>query len=207
MSFENDLKNLKRLFQDSQQQLKEFNEIIPIEHNPHHIYSPKLVNLLLQIGPQIEGVTDLITSKKSLKFERGVTSRIESINHDGVLSNFQITFTLNGALFTPFPLKKEWWTTYNETKHNLAQSQFDITSQSVLDALAALAALHRLADVISKTDEENLEYILEKQYWRKAFDYQSNDAETSRRIRATTSETWNSILFTISNYFVYSPHN
>lgn len=207
MGFENDLKNLKRLFQDSQQQLKEFNEIIPIEHNPHPIYSPKLVNLLLQIGPQIEGVTDLITSKKSLKFERGVTSRIESINHDGVLSTFHITFALNGALFTPFPLKKEWWTTYNETKHHLAQSQFDIKYQSVLDSLSALAALHRLADAIKGTNEENLEYILEKKYWKKTFDYQSNNPETSRRISAVMPGTWKSMLFVISNYFVYSPHN
>jgi len=207
MSFENDLKNLKRLFQDSEQKLKEFNEIIPIEHNPHPIYSPQLVNLLLQIGPQIEGVTDLIVSKKSLKFERGVTSRIESINHDGVLSTFQITFILNGALFTPFPLKKEWWTTYNETKHNLAQSQFDIKYQSVLDSLSALAALHRLADAIKGTNEENLEYILEKKYWKKTFDYQSNNPETSRRISAVMPGTWKSMLFVISNYFVYSTHN
>ncbi len=33
MSFENDLKNLKRLFQDSEQKLKEFNEIASYEHN------------------------------------------------------------------------------------------------------------------------------------------------------------------------------
>ena len=208
MSFENDLHNLKRLFADSEQELKKFNEIIPYEHNPVKIYSPKLVNLLLQIGPQIESLTDLIATKKALGFERGgVPARIERINHDSVLSRFEIIFKINGALITPFTLKQKWWTTYNETKHNLAQSQFDITSQSVLDALAALAALHRLADVISKTDEDNLEYILEKQYWRKAFWHQSNDAETSRRIRATTSETWNSMLFTISNYFVYSPYN
>lgn len=39
------------------------------------------MNLLLQIGPQIEGVTDLIASKKSLKFKRGeVPSRIKKIN-------------------------------------------------------------------------------------------------------------------------------
>lgn len=207
MSFENDLTNLKRLFQDSEQKLKEFNEIIPIEHNPHPIYSPQLVNLLLQIGPQIEGVTDLIVSKKSLKFKRGVPSKIESINHDGVLSTFQIIFTLNGTLFTPFPLKREWWTTYNETKHNLAQSQFNIKYQSVLDSLSALAALHRLADVIKVTDEENLKYILEKKYWRNEFNYQSYDPETSRRISATMSGTWKSMLFVISNYFIYSPHN
>jgi len=115
--------------------------------------------------------------------------------------------TLNGSLLTPFPLKQEWWTTYNNTKHDLAQSQFDIKYQSVLDSLSALAALHRLADVIKGTDEENLEYVLEKKYWRSTFDYQSNNSEVSRRISAVIPGTWKSMLFVISNYFVYSPHN
>jgi len=204
MSFENDLKNLKRLFQDSEQQLAEFNEIVPYEHNPNNIYSPKLVNLLLQIGPQIEGVTDLIASKKSLKFESGgVPSRIERINRNGVLSGFKITSLLNGLLFTPFPQKTSWWDTYNNTKHNLSQSQFDITYLSVMDTLAALAALHRLSDAIKGTSTENLEYILDKQYWDKTFEVQiGNQTGTAIGIPPP----WKSKTFKISNYFVYNPN-
>ena len=203
MSFENDLQNLKRLFGDSEQELKKFNEIVPFEHNPHEIYSPKLVNLLLQIGPQIESLTDLIASKKELRFERGgVPSRIERINHDGVLSGFNITSLQNGLLFTPFPLKSSWWTTYNETKHNLAQSQFDIKYQSVMDALAALAALHRLADAIRGCPEDSLEYILERQYWNKSFEAIVNNGHATA---IGIPGPWKSEIFKISNYFVYAP--
>ncbi|MCH7561138.1 MAG: hypothetical protein IIC67_07210 [Thaumarchaeota archaeon] len=204
MNFENDLQNLKRLFLDSEQELKKFDEIVPYEHNPNNIYSPKLVNLLLQIGPQIEGVTDLIASKKTLKVQSGgVPSRIEKINHKGVLSRFEITSLLNGALFTPFPQKASWWDTYNNTKHNLSQSQFDITYQSVMNALAALAALHRLADAIKGSAEEHLELILDKQYWQSTFSYLVDNEETTT---LGIPNSWKSEIFRISNYFIYAPY-
>jgi len=161
------------------------------------------VNLLLQIGPQIEGVTDLIASKKSLKFNSGgVPSRIKRINRNGVLSGFEITSLLHESLFTPFPQKASWWDTYNKTKHNLAQSQFDITYLSVMDALAALAALHRLSDAINGTSTENLEYVLDKQYWEKTFEIQVR-RKTSTAIGIPGP--WKSKTFKISNYFVYNP--
>jgi len=56
---------------------------------------------------------------------------------------------------------------------------------------------------LMKSNKESFEKIVFEMNIAAAFLNASHKAE----FRATTSETWNSMLFTISNYFVYSPHN
>jgi len=86
MNFELRLYHLRRLFDDSEIKLQDFNEIIPFQFNPKEIYSPKLVNLMLEIGPQIEDITNLIITELALSDECGIISRIKEINKNGVLS-------------------------------------------------------------------------------------------------------------------------
>jgi hypothetical protein len=71
-----------------------------------------------------------------------------------------------------------------------------------MDALAALAALYRLSDAINGTSTENLEYVLDKQYWEKTFEIQVR-RKTSTAIGIPGP--WKSKTFKISNYFVYNP--
>jgi len=44
MSFSFEIRELKRIWEDLEKQLLEFNEIVPFEKNPHDVYSPRLVN-------------------------------------------------------------------------------------------------------------------------------------------------------------------
>ena len=161
MTFEVDLKNLKRLHRDSEKQLLEFNEIVPYEHNPANVYSPKLVNLLLTVGPQIENLTDLIIIQLQLSPEgNGLSSRIKELDKDGVLSSFEITSMPQNTQFHPFTEDFSWWEIYNKTKHDLSRSQFEITYLSVINSLAVLASLHRLANIVLHCNYDYKQLVL-----------------------------------------------
>lgn len=205
MDFSSELKALKTLLRDSEKQLLEFNEIIPYDRNPSDIYSPKLVNLLLQIGPQIESLTDLIGGQLGLKLsENGLPSRINQLNSDGVLSNFDITTRPHNLKISPFENELQWWSSYNKTKHELAKFQFKVTYQTVMESLAALAALHRLASVCQTSNEENKKLILQKQYWNLSFNVVSLYPQSPSRPNFSEGP-WASDLFKIAHYFVYMP--
>ena len=66
MDFVESVNDLKRLQYDSEKKLIQFDEIVPLEHNVPGIYSPILVNLMLELGPQIEDVTNLIFEELEL---------------------------------------------------------------------------------------------------------------------------------------------
>jgi len=208
LDFDVNLKNLKRLFRDSEKQLQEFNESIPYEHNPENVFSPKLVNLILQAGPQIENLTDMMIEKLEITPEgNGLLSRIKTLNKNNVLSNFQIHLKPELIQFTPFDQKSEWWSLYNSLKHDLSKSQFDITYLSVMNSMAALASLHRLADVVKISSSEYLEHVLTEEYWRKTFDFpysQTFGGGAKGGVSRVIPSAWESSLFRIANYFVYA---
>jgi len=204
MTFDVMLQNLKRLHIDSENRFLEFNDIVPYEHNPNDVYSPILVNLMLQAGPQIENLVDLIINELKLKpKEKGLPARIREINRDGILSGFKISMLTNDMQVTPYKQKFSWWDTYNKTKHDLSKSQFKITYVSVVEILASLASLHRFADVLNRSNEDYRKEILNKQYWQNTFDFPSSYEYESARKFPTA---WKSKVFRISNYFIYSPN-
>lgn len=207
MDFRVDLQNLKRLFSDSEKQLQEFNENIPYEHNPNNVFSPKLVNLILQVGPQIENLTDLMLEKLEITSEgNGLLSRIKTLNTNNILSNFQIHLKPQLIQFTPFEQKSEWWQLYNSLKHDLSKSQFEITYLSVMNSMAALASLHRLADVV-KISDQYLEHVLKNECWQKTFDFpyiRTVGGGARGGSRTIVPSAWESLMFRISNYFVYA---
>ena len=207
MDFGFNLQNLKRLFNDSEKQLHEFNETIPYEHNPNDVFSPKLVNLILQAGPQIENLTDLMLEKLEIPSEgNGLLSRIKTLNKNGVLSKFQIHLKPQLIQFTPFDQKSEWWNLYNSLKHDLSESQFKITYLSVMNSMGALASLHRIADVVKNCNPDYYEHILKEDYWQKSFDIPNtvNFRGVNRVTEIATPSAWESSLFRISHYFVYA---
>ena len=206
MDFQVKLYHLKKLFQDSERKLLEFNESVPFQFNdPTEIYSPKLVNLMLEVGPQIEDITNQIISELGLKPEGGVPSRIKEINKKGVLSTFEIFCMLpHKLLVTPFPTKAQWWEIYNKTKHDLSKSQFDIKYNLVVDALGALAGLHRLSDVVLKI-KHNRKYVLDKKHWKT---YDGGPANMWARMEIyggyeSGPDFWRSSVFEIAQYFIY----
>ncbi len=205
-SFEYDLNNLRKLHTDLEKQMIQFDEIIPFERQTTaKIFSPRLLNMMISCGPQIEAITELICVRCNIELpkKKNIPELIQKMNSKGVLSNLEISTLAHGILFTPFTRDLEWWQTYNDLKHELAQKQSKTTYTVVMDALAALAALHRLAEVIKVLGEsENIQYILQRDYWNPTFNHEV------RFGRKTGPDflpgPWKSLIFKISNYFVYT---
>ena len=198
-----DIRELKRIWTDLEKQLLAFNEIIPFERNPHDVYSPKLINMMLITGPQIEAMAKLILNKLKLKPKaKGILGHIKEINKNSVLSKQRIVSLTSGLLFTPFPVKSEWWKSYNLTKHELFQEIFEIRYQKVMDSMAALAALHRIYDAIEKNPKHG-KVILDGKNWvsptEKTFD--EDGAIVIKEVE--WPNTWNSQLFKITTYYHY----
>jgi len=203
MPYDFDVRELKRIWNDLEKQVLAFNDIVPFELNPHDIYSPKLVNLMLLSGVQIEAMAKLIVKKLKLNpGGRGIPSFLKKINEDSVLSKQRIVSLTSDLLFTPFPRKEQWWNSYNLTKHELQEEIFKIRYQDLMNSLAALAALHHIYDIIEKNPKLGKE-ILEKKYWQNP----TRDIYKDRKIVGEEEiewpNTWSSDLFKITSYFHY----
>jgi hypothetical protein len=164
-AFNYHLHNLKKLHTDLEKQMLKFDEIIPYERQETaKIYSPRLLNMMLACCPQIEAVTKLIAEK--CNFTGNVVPKlIQKINNNAVLSKFSIVSIPHQLLFTPFTKELSWWQAYNKLKHELTGKQFKLTYTIVMDAFAALAALHCLAEKLNECFDKDIPIVLDSEHW------------------------------------------
>ena len=192
LMFSKTIKDLKSLQLETEDQILDFNKIVPLEHNLSNVYSPKLVNIILQAGPQIEAIVDAIMKELGLSSNGGVPSKIKKINEKGMLNKLDIHFIPNKIGFLPFKDVKSWWEdVYNKTKHDLVKNQFSVRYSSVMQLMAALAALHRFAHIIKSVDYDLRDHLLEEKYW----------------VSNLQIPNWKSKAFKISQYFRYDSNN
>ena len=193
IEFKKHLHNLKKIHVDIENQMLRFDEVIPYERQgsfeidsskqimtdkkiqtheydrpkTSEIYSPRLLNLMLACGPQVEAVTRLIFTKYEFKNDdhNSIPNLIKKINDKNVLSNFSIFSERHNIFFKPFTPKLSWWNMYNKIKHDLATMQFELTYDAVMNAFAALTGLHCLANKISSRDNQQIREVLDSKYW------------------------------------------
>lgn len=198
--FQADLENLGKLHKDLEKQMLNFDEVVPYERQrTAQIYSPRLLNMMLVCGAQVEAVTRLISSRCKITIDNGgIPALIREINQKSVLANFKIFSIQHQLLFSPFTNEFEWWGAYNELKHELKEKQFKITYTTVMDAFAALAALHCLAQKLSGAFDNDISKILDSKNWL-------NDEFMLKLSRSSKSETssnpWKSLLFEIQSLY------
>src|SRR2546427_10791864 len=106
----------------------EFDEIVPfVRQKNAEIFSPRLLNMMLACGPQVEAVSEIIATRCDIEHDDlNVPSLIQKINEKGVLSKLNIVSIQYNLQFTPFTLELDWWKMYNGLKHNLAIEQYKI---------------------------------------------------------------------------------
>jgi hypothetical protein len=168
-----------------------FDEVIPFERQrTAEIYSPRLLNMMLVCGAQIDAVTRLIARRYSFNYNEHIPPLIRKINEKAVLSNFPIVSILYKLQFTPFTRDLEFWGAYNELKHELQEKQFKITYVRVMDAFAALAALHCLAETAVSVSDEKIDQVLEPKNWIRPEIFIFRDVNYQLK-------TWKSLLFKI----------
>jgi len=202
-TFKYNLNNLTKLQTDLEKQMLQFDEIIPFERQTTaKIFSPRLLNMMIVCGPQVEAVTELICKRCNIDVpeKKNVPELIKKINSKAVLSNFEIVSLLHNLLFTPFTRDLEWWQTYNRLKHELAEQQSKITYTVVMDGLAALAGLHFLAHSLTSVRDEAIPKILDRENWLSSEELK----KISPSVSGQNEKFWHTLLFKVNNS--YNPY-
>jgi hypothetical protein len=168
MNFEELTSRLSKLVTDIDKQLKDFNEIIPYEHN-QDAYSPRLVNMLLSTCSQIESFCKLIKNECNLpeptSRNGGIRELLKKIDHNDVLSNMEwiTSFYEN---FQPFDDIYDWWKKYNDIKHDMKTQILNVKYKHVLNAIVALHTLERLA-YAKIQNNLNGRHLIDSNNWEK----------------------------------------
>ncbi len=204
------LKNLQKLHLDLEKQMVKFDEIIPYERQTTaKIFSPRLLNMILVCGPQIESVTRLIANRCNIPLDdaiddsgtkqpKSIPRLIHEINSKSVLSKFKIISRAHNLLFSPFVERLEWWQKYNDLKHGLGTKQFEINYTVVMDALAGLSTLYCLADKLMIHHDNEVPEILDAKNWVDD-EYFVKIANLDKN--RTMNPIWKSLLFGINSFY------
>lgn len=207
----NELLEMQKLYTNLEYEFLLFNEIIPYAHNPIDVYSPKLVNILQSIGPQIYGMFKMMTDQldiqsKNFKFP----DYFDSINNHTLLSNQSIILIETNQILEPFEENKtdyDWWNAYNKVKHELPKGIFETKYKDVIYSLGALYILHHIADTIQRNKNPIIEDadITDSINWLSVLtkgDYIYYKTDTA--ISSILNETFQSRVFSIGKRFL--PH-
>lgn len=161
--FERQLLIMKQLYLSVEQQFVEFNEIIPYNQNNMKngwdvIHSPRLVNLILSICPQIEKMSKLLVDEMNLKLKNDGKSLYDYLNRldaKDMLKEQIVGLPNPGStniLLQPFLRNSNedivWWLAYNKIKHNVIGGIEYGTLSNAINALAGLSTLHHIAHIV-----------------------------------------------------------
>ena len=169
MSFENKLTKIQNLYLDTERQLTEVSYTIPLDNKPT-VYSPRFYNILQFTCAQIHSLLKIISRNLQLKVKSDRFDNYHKIlNRQRMLESQEALFIPDRTRITPFnkKAKHEWWTGYNETKHQLPEGIKQGTIGNVLNSLAAAYVLNNIAKISTWKHEENT--ILDGKNWHNVF--------------------------------------
>ena len=174
-----------RIFKVLEDDLVDFFNYIPIEYYPNeesqNIYSPKLAELLIRIGSQVDiffrhwGVVHNVYNKthtNNLKIDNLNFGNYKDIEKSGelILSSKKIEILLKNENINPFEFWIDngyplWWTAYNKLKHHGFTYRKMGNLFNVIEALSALFLLNCVNnDSKSKLTEYGYGNVTEKEY-------------------------------------------
>ncbi len=146
-----DLIEMQRQYHNSEYEFLQFNEIIPFNRNPLDIYSPKLVNLSLYLGPQILGMFEIIKQQTGVTCSDEFPSYYKALNVNSLLSSQGVILSGSKVVYRPFPNNNpKWWQAYNKIKHKMPVGIFQATFENIINMIGGLFILHHIADVCQR---------------------------------------------------------
>lgn len=186
MSFKENMTIMRERYIESEREFHQFNRIIPHDKNPDYIYSPRLVNLLVGICFQIEGVLELLITEFNLGEYKDFPDSFDKLNKQGLLSIQKIVLQKNMRLLLPYDLPSvrqehytpPWWGAYNDVKHKVPHGIYNSTLGNVINALSALWILHCIANtkirlysysgnILDKNEWHDFEQYFSQSYFNK----------------------------------------
>lgn len=165
------LSQMRSHYLELEREFIEFNNIIPCNHNPSTVYSPRLVTIMQSCGPQIYGMLEFLTNHFSIETKNDkFPSYYKELNEKGMLAFQKVILKYNRRILSPFKFNKDvpsWWTAYNDAKHRLLEGgNFSATLNNVIKILGAIFILHKIAEELMETEQGKKMLILDKRNWR-----------------------------------------
>jgi len=173
MSFEDKLEKMQNLYLDMERQFQEAAYTIPLD-NPQEVYSPRFYTILQFACAQIHSLFKIISKNLELKIKGDrFLDYYKALNEKGILE-IQSAFikplkSIRKPLYPLIPetsfkiIPPEWWSSYNETKHELPEGVKKGALGNVLDAMAATFILNGIANFTRNSDILSL--LLDKKNW------------------------------------------
>jgi hypothetical protein len=201
-TFESNILAMRNLHIDTEREFLSFNRIIPYNINPAKVYSPRLYRILQGASSQIIAMMHLIYDEYNPKLNRQkeFPFYFEHLNKTNILSIQKVApreqFNLILRHFHTDKKEKtpKWWQEYNDTKHDLPRGAYNGKLGNVLNALAALALLHDIADLLM--GGTNVNRVLDSGNWLDISSEFLHDYERLLYSRATSG-----ILYTANRGF------
>ena len=154
---------MKKLYDASENSFIHFNEFVPYHSNDWKIRSPKLATMILEVGPQIESMSRILSEELGFKHSKNKNyyffDYFKELKSKGLLANQEVMLKENHKILQPFPrTKKEnkWWSAYTTLKHKMPEGLENCTLDNFLYALAALSSLHHIAHIVKFGSMSNL---------------------------------------------------
>ncbi len=192
-TYKDDLLSMQKIYAESERLFIEFANIVPLEHNPPDVYSPRLAIIIQSVSSQIDGMLKLIISELlGIKNLRNYPDMVKKLNEKGMLSAQKLTLQVKLDPLTPFKDgQSSWWQTYNNLKHELPAGLYSATLDNTIKALSALFALHSIAEILYlysiPEKEVNMRQprlsVLDQTYWYDFEEEFRNDPDNQRGIK------------------------
>jgi len=157
LSSKNRLNEIQKLYLDTERQLIELSYTIPLD-NISDVYSPRFYNILQFTCAQIHSLFKIISENWKLKPKGNTFPDYHKIlNKKALLEKQEILQLRNYELLKPFNKipHHDWWTGYNDTKHELPEGIRQGTLGNVLHALGAAFVLNNIANISTWNHEPN----------------------------------------------------
>lgn len=195
MEYIETVSEMRKLHTYSEMQFLSFNKIVPYNHNPTEVYSPRLYSILQDSCAQVISILDLVTKRLNLSRNRnskGINQEkfgefFRLLNEKQMLSIQNVApIEKTDMTISPFKFRKQnvpkWWQDYNDTKHDLPKGAYVGTIRNVMNALAAVTILHYIAERLVNLHDRSS--IMTGNNWR---DNSDEVREDIRRLRHTTA--------------------
>ena len=147
----------------------ELSRIIPLDSTPD-TYSPRLYEILQSSCGQVENLLRLLCDRLELKYEQKIfPCYYKALNQTSILERQLVSISIGDYVYSPFKLDagKEtpnWWTGYNDTKHDLPQGYKQGNLGNTVVALSGVYALHCMSVYVKTIGKD----ILDNSNWNEA---------------------------------------
>jgi hypothetical protein len=170
------IEGMGKLYQDTERQFLSFNRIVPYNHNPSEVYSPRLYSIMQSSSAQIISMMASLKSflcddtfnSPSNTYQKDFPFYYKRLNKEEMLSVQKLAPKEDiTKIITPFKFDgviPEWWQAYNKTKHGLPSGAYECNLGNVLNSIGALTILHDISQWILLTSAHTT--ILDKDNWK-----------------------------------------